>query len=61
MIIKLNSLDGYQNPPVFINSDHIIQLRNLQGFTEVVLTEKRIIAVSDSAESIMDIVNSNLK
>lgn len=59
MIIKLNCLDGYA--PVFINSDHIIQLRNLQGFTEVVLTEKRIIAVSDSAESIMDIVNSNLK
>ncbi|ENT6810699.1 flagellar FlbD family protein [Enterobacter kobei] len=56
MIIVLTGHDGQS---VFINSQHIMQFRQLNSFTELMLTGGKIVGVSESASQIMKTINEN--
>ncbi|HAS0772630.1 TPA: hypothetical protein NBO33_003383 [Enterobacter hormaechei] len=57
MILELTGHDGQS---VFINSQHIVHFKQLNSFTELMLTGGKLVGVSESANQIMAAINNNL-
>lgn len=49
MILELTGHDGQS---VFINSQHIVHFKQLNSFTELMLTGGKLVGVSESANQI---------